>query len=410
MRDPIPHLDSIERASHTVPVMIFWNPDISYFARTNFRAHGKVFGMFQKDRLMHTYILGKTGTGKTNLLTTLILQDIVHGRGCAVFDVHGDLLKNILGNIPKNRIADVVHLDIASPFMVYRYNPLRKVSEEKKSLVAGSLLDAFHKLWRGAWGVKLEHILRYILLTLLSVPKSDLSDIPRIIHDSGFRERCIGFVDNEEILRFWKNEFPKYTKNDIVPILNKVEAFLAHPAIKRFLITNPRDISLRYCMDDSKILLIDISKGKIGADASHLIGSILISSFANASFSRIDTEENKRVPFHIFLDEFQNYTSPSISGILSELRKFKISLTLANQYLHQLDTEIKNAVLGNVGTLIAFRTGQTDAKYLAQDFQPIFKASDFTSLENYDIYLKLMISGRPSRPFSATTIPFGYFL
>ncbi len=359
---------------------------------------------------MHTYILGKTGTGKTNLLTTLILQDIINGRGCAVFDVHGDLLKNVLGNIPENRIADVVHLDIASPLMVYRYNPLRKVSEEKRSLVAGGLLDAFHKLWRGAWGVKLEHILRYILVTLLSAPSADLGDIPRIIHDIGFRERCIGFVENVEIIRFWKDEFPKYTKNDIVPILNKVGAFLAHPAIKRFLITNQKDISLRYCMDSSKILLIDISKGKIGTDASHLIGSVLISSFANASFSRIDTEENKRVPFHIFLDEFQHYTSPSISGILSELRKFKISLTLANQYLHQLDTEIKNAVLGNVGTLISFRTGQTDAKYLAQEFHPVFKASDFTSLENYDIYLKLMISGRPSRPFSATTVPFAYFL
>lgn len=386
--------------------MIFWNPEISYFAKTNFRNDGKVFGVFQKDRLMHTYILGKTGAGKTNLLTTLILQDILHGRGCAVFDVHGDLLNNVLNNIPGDRVEDVIHLDISNPFLVYRYNPLRKVSEEKKSLVVGGLLDAFHKLWRSAWGVKLEHILRYILLTLLSIPKSDLSDITRIIHDSTFRQQCIAKVDNEEILRFWHNEFPKYTKNDIIPILNKVGAFLAHPSIKRFFITNQKDISLRYCIDQSKILLIDISKGRIGVDASHLIGSILITSFANASFTRIDTEENKRVPFHIFLDEFQNYTSPSISGILSELRKFKISLTLANQYLYQLDTDIKNAVLGNVGTIIAFRTGQQDAKYLAQEFHPIFQTSDFTSLENYDIYLKLMISGKPSRPFSATTIPY----
>tara|TARA_R110002072_G_scaffold302796_1_gene488819 strand:- start:8509 stop:9681 length:1173 start_codon:yes stop_codon:yes gene_type:complete len=390
--------------------MIFWNPEISYFAKTNFRTDGKVFGIFQKDRLMHTYILGKTGAGKTNLLTTLILQDILHGRGCAVFDVHGDLLNNILNNIPEDRVKDVLHLDIANPYLAYRYNPLRKVSEEKKSLVVGGLLDAFHKLWRGAWGVKLEHILRYILLTLLSLPKSDLSDIPRIIHDSNFRERCMSMVDNEEILRFWKSEFPKYTKNDIVPILNKVGAFLAHPSIKRFLITNKKDISLRQCIDQSKILLIDISKGRIGVDASHLIGSILITSFANASFTRIDTEETKRVPFHIFLDEFQNYTSPSISGILSELRKFKISLTLANQYLFQLDTDIKNAVLGNVGTIISFRTGQADAKYLAQEFYPIFETSDFTSLENYEIYLKLMISGKPSRPFSATTIPYSNIL
>ncbi|MDB4293485.1 type IV secretory system conjugative DNA transfer family protein, partial [Maribacter sp.] len=164
--------------------------------------------------------------------------------------------------------------------------------------------------------------------------------------------------------------------------------------------------SLRKSMDRSKILLIDISKGRIGADASHLIGSILITSFANAAFSRIDTHEENRVPFHIFLDEFQNYTSPSISGILSELRKFKISLTLANQYLHQLDVDIRNAVLGNVGTIISFRLGQADAKYLAMECHPIFQVSDFTNLENYDIYLKLMIEGKPSWPFSATTIPY----
>lgn len=386
--------------------MQFWNPYISYFAQTNFRNKGKLFGIFQKDRMMHVYILGKTGTGKTNLLTTLILQDIIHNRGCAVFDVHGDLLKNILNHIPQKRIQDVVHLDISNQFMNYRYNPLRKVSEEKKSLVVGGLLDAFKKLWKGAWGIKLEHILRYILLTLLAQPKSHLGEIPKIIHDSNFREQSLANVKNKEIISFWKNEFPKYSKNDLIPILNKVGAFLAHPSVKRFLITNTKDISLRQCIDQSKIVLIDISKGKIGIDASHLIGSILITSFANAAFTRIDTEEEKRVPFHIFLDEFQNYTSPSISGILSELRKFKVSLTLANQYLYQIDADIKNAVLGNIGTLIAFRTGQQDAKYLVQEFYPTFQISDFTSLENFDIYLKLMISGKPSKPFSATTISY----
>jgi len=248
--------------------MQFWNPYISYFAQTNFRNKGKLFGIFQKDRMMHVY---------------LILQDIIHNRGCAVFDVHGDLLKNILNYIPQKRIQDVVHLDISNQFMNYRYNPLRKVSEEKKSLVVGGLLDAFKKLWKGAWGIKLEHILRYILLTLLSQSKSHLGEIPKIIHDSNFREQCLLKVENKEIISFWKNEFPKYSRNDLIPILNKVGAFLAHPSVKRFLITNTKDISLRQCIDQSKIVLIDISKGKIGIDASHLIGSILITSFANAA-------------------------------------------------------------------------------------------------------------------------------
>lgn len=386
--------------------MHFWNPNVSYFAKTNFRNDGKLFGIFQQDRLMHLYVLGKTGSGKTNLLSTLILQDIQAGRGCAIFDVHGDLIGNIKSHILAKRIKDIIHLDIADPYLSYRYNPLRSVSEEKKSLVVGGLLDAFHKLWKSAWGARLEHILRYIILTLISQKSSTLSDIPKIIHSSKFREGCLSHISNPEILRFWNTEFPKYTKADLVPILNKVGAFLAHPSVKRFLVKNSKDISLRHAMDSNKIILIDISKGKIGADASHLIGSILITSFANAAFSRIDTEEEKRQPFHIYLDEFQNYTSSSITEMLSELRKFKVSLTLAHQYLYQLDTDIKNAVLGNVGTIISFRTGQQDAKYLAQEFYPIFKASDFTSLDNYDIYLKLMITGRPSRPFSARTISF----
>ncbi|WP_136073126.1 type IV secretory system conjugative DNA transfer family protein [Candidatus Ulvibacter alkanivorans] len=387
--------------------MRYLNPEVSYFAKTNFRNEGKLFGIFQRDRMMHLYVLGKTGTGKTNLLTTLILQDIIHGRGCAVFDVHGDLLRNILDHLPQKRIKDVIHLDMADPYLSYRYNPLKKVSEEKQSLVVGGLLDAFQKLWKGAWGMKLEHILRYIVLTLISQPKADLSDIPRIVHDREFREQCILGTTNKEVLRFWRDEFPNYNiKTDLMPILNKVGAFLAHASVRRFFIGNPTDISLRHAMDTSKIILIDISKGKIGRDASHIIGSILITSFANAAFTRIDTEEELRTPFHIFLDEFQNYTSPSISGILSELRKFRVSLTLGNQYIYQLDTDIKNAVLGNVGTLVSFRTGQQDASYLTKQFHPIFQSTDLTSLENFDIYLTLMISGKPSRPFSATTIPY----
>lgn len=386
--------------------MNFLNPDISYFAQTNFRNDARRFGMFQKDRLLHTYIIGKTGSGKTNLLTTLILQDIIHNRGVAVFDVHGDLLKNILRHIPQSRMQDVVHIDIANPQMKYRYNPLRKVSEEKKSLIIGGLLDAFKKLWKGAWGIKLEHILRYLLLTLLAQPQATLADIPRIIHDEAFRRDCLRHVQNPELKRFWQHEYAKYSKHDLIPILNKVGAFVTHPSVKRFLITNTNDISLRACIDQSKIVLVDISKGKVGVDASHLICSILISSFANAAFTRIDMEEHQRIPFHIFLDEFQSYTSPSITNILSELRKFKISLTLANQYLYQLDADIRNAVLGNVGTLISFRTGQQDAKYLAQEMYPVFKSSDFTSLENYAIYLTLMISGKPSRAFSATTLSY----
>lgn len=378
--------------------------EISYFAKTNFREDGKLFGIYQKDRLLHTYILGKTGVGKTNLLTTLILQDILHGRAFCVFDVHGDLIATLLSHIPQARLQDLMYLDIPNPKMKYRYNPLKRVSYEKRSLVASGILDTFKKLWKGAWGVKLEHILRYILLTLLDQEKANFTDIPRIIHDLSYRESCIENIINEDVKNFWKHEFDKYTKNDIIPILNKVGAFLVHPAIKRFLILNEKEISLRQAMDNNKIVLVNLNKGNLGIDTSHIVGSLLLNSIMNASFSRVDTKEEERKPFAVFLDEFQNYTTESIASMLSELRKFKVSLVMANQYLHQLDTDIRNAVLGNVGTIISFRTGQADAKYLEHFFTPEFMASDFTNMENYDIYLKLMIQGKPSKGFSATCI------
>lgn len=391
---------------HTVKAMnrVMNKRNISYFARTNFREEGILFGIYQKDRLLHTYILGKTGVGKTNLLTTLILQDIIHERAVCVFDVHGDLLTTLLSHIPNRRTKDLIYLDIPNPRMSYRYNPLKRVSYEKRSLVASGILDTFKKLWKGAWGVKLEHILRYILLTLLDQEEANFTDIPRIIHDLAFRERCMNNIINDDVKNFWLNEFQKYTKNDLVPILNKVGAFLVHPAIKRFLIQNEHEVSLRYAMDNNKIVLVNLNKGSLGIDTSHIMGSLLLNSIMNASFSRIDTKEEYRKPVALFLDEFQNYTTESIASMLSELRKFKVSMVMAHQYLHQLDTDIRNAVLGNVGTIISFRTGQADAKYLEQIFTPEFSASDFTNMENFDIYLKLMISGKPSKAFSATCV------
>ncbi|QHI38065.1 hypothetical protein IMCC3317_34490 [Kordia antarctica] len=387
-----------------------YNRDVSYLAFTNFRNNHKLFGIKQRDRLLHTYILGKTGTGKTNLLTTLILQDIKHDRGVCVFDVHGDLSHTIISHIPKYRIRDFIHLDISNPHLEYRYNPLKRVSEEKRSLVASSLLETFQKLWRGAWGVKLEHILRYVILTLLEQPRANLADIPRLIHDQRYQQACVRNTTSKVITSFWIDEFPKYTKNDLVPILNKVGAFLVHPAIRRFLIENKKELSLRRCMDEGKIVIVDISKGKLGVDVSNLVGSFLLNAIMSAGFSRIDTQEDKRRMFHVFLDEFHNYTTPSIVNMLSEIRKWNISLTMAHQYLYQIDGDIRNSVLGNVGTIICFRLGQADAKYMEKEFYPVFTSSDVSNLENHDIYLKLMISGRPSRPFSATTVEFSYIL
>ena len=382
------------------------NPNISYFAKSNFRENQMPFGIYQDDRFFHTYILGKTGTGKSNLVASLIFEDIKANRGTCLFDIHGDLSQMLRPKIPQHRKKHLIYIDLSDPKLQLRYNPLRHVHSEHRPLVVSSLLETFKKLWKSAWGVKLEHILRHILLSLLAQKEATLADIPRIIQDSEFRQKCVMSLNDEYLIRFWTHEFKQYSKSDCIPILNKVGAFLSYPSLKRFLVSNPIDISLRDIMDKSKILIINLNKGKIGLDASNLAASILLQSLLSAGFTRTNILENNRIPFHIFLDEFQNYTTPSIVQFLSEIRKFKISLTLANQYLSQIDIPIREAIIGNIGTIIAFRTGVQDAKLLAQIFTPIFQTSDLINLENYDIYLKLMIQGKPSQPFSGSTLKF----
>ena len=254
------------------------------------------------------------------------------------------------------------------------------------------------------WGVKLEYILRNAILTLLDQPSATLDDIPKLLLDNVFQEQCLPQIINPHIIRFWKTEYPKYSKADILPVLNKVGSFLAIPMLKNILVKNTKQLSLRSIMDQQKIILVNLSKGSLGTDGAHLLGSLLLSSLSAAAYTRIDIAEKDRSPFFIYLDEFQNYTTLSITNMLSELRKFKIGFVLAHQYLHQLSVDIKHAVLGNIGTIICFRLGQSDAKYMTQEFHPNFEASDFTHLEHYHIYLRLLINGKTSRAFSAKTI------
>ena len=226
----------------------------------------------------------------------------------------------------------------------------------------------------------------------------------RLLLDTNYRERCLKYIINKNVFRFWKVEYPKYSKTDILPVLNKVGSFLSIPILQKILVDNTQQISLRSIIDNRQILLVNLSKGNLGTDGAHLLGSLLLTSLASAGFSRIDMTESKRQPFYIYLDEFQNYTTGSIANMLSELRKFKIGFVLAHQYLHQLNVDIKNAVLGNIGTMICFTLGQADAKYMAQEFYPIFSSSDFINLEHFHIYLKLLINGKRPEAFSARTI------
>lgn len=250
----------------------------------------------------------------------------------------------------------------------------------------------------------LEHILRYILLTLLDQDEANISDVIKILENESYRNECLKNVVNEDIKRFWDKEFKNYTKADLLPIYNKVGAFMVYPAVKRLLITNPNEISFRDILDNRKILLINISKGALGNNVSEILGALLLNSLSFSAFTRIDTPEQRREPFMIYLDEFQNYTTLTLVNMLSELRKFKIGMIMAHQYLNQLSQDIQDAVLGNVGTLITFRLGMRDAKYFAAEYEPVFTAQNIANLPNYEIYLKLMIDGVPSKAFSARTV------
>lgn len=380
------------------------NPDIIYFGLTTYRNQHKRFGIKQADRLMHTYIIGKTGTGKSTLIETMITLDILAGRGCCLLDPHGDLVEKVVKSIPENRKGDLTYFNIPDVSLKLKYNPFRKVSQEKRSLVASGILDVFSKLWDSAWGVKLEHILRHTILTLLDQPKATIADIVEILLNKDFRAEAIKHVKNESVKKFWKREFKEYHKYDLLPVLNKIGGMLVHPVIKRVLIDNPDEVSLRKAMDEKKIVLVNLSKGHVGADVSHILGALFITSIASASFSRVDTEEDKRVPFMVYVDEFHNFTTLSLIGMFSELRKFKVGMIMAHQYMAQLDPDIKSAVLGNIGTIISFRLGTEDGMLMTKEMFPEFSIEDFINLPNYKIYLKLMIDGKPSRPFSALTI------
>jgi hypothetical protein len=377
---------------------------ITYFAKTDFRNQQKPFGIFQSDRLLHTYIIGKTGTGKSTLLKTMVMQDINSARGVCLLDPHGDLVQSIVDAIPADRKKDVLYFNIPNAELTLRYNPFKRVSYEKRSLVASGIMEVFKKLWSDAWGVKLEHILRYSILTLLDQPQATIADIPKLLLDNTYRNSCLTAIQNNNVKAFWQKEFKGYTRFDLLPVLNKVGGMLAHPAIKRVLIANKQEISLRKAMDEGKIVLVNLSKGHLGEDVANILGSLFISALGAAAFSRADIQEHTRVPFMLYMDEFHHFTTLSLVNMFSELRKFKVGLVLAHQYLYQLDDEIRQAILGNVATIISFRVGTDDARLLAREMYPEFEPEDFINLPNYSIYLKLMIDGTPSRPFSAVTI------
>lgn len=383
------------------------NNPVSYFAKTNYRNDGRLFGIYQHDRLVGMHIVGKTGTGKTNLIKTLLLQDIYEGRGACILDIAGDLTTDIEKLIPENRKNDVMQLNLGDPNITLGYNPLRSVGKEYHHIITSHILEVFERIWgSNSWGTRIEYILRNSILTLLQIREVTFREIPKILTDTSYREYCVNHIEDESLRRFWLHEFPLYTNRDVLPVLNKIGSFLSIPLLKKILVDNQNQISFSNILNQSKILIVNMPKGVVGKDGAHMLGSLIIGSIATAGFNRVNIPEHDRKPFFVYLDEFQNFTSLTLVEMFSELRKFKIGFVLAHQYLEQMSDKIKDAVLGNIGTSICFRISYHDAHHYAKEMFPIFKASDFINLENHHIYLKLLINGKPSIPFSAVTVEY----
>lgn len=385
------------------------NNNITYFAETNFRNARKRFGIKRRDRTKHMYIIGKTGMGKTTLLENMVIQDIKKGEGVAVLDPHGEFAEKMLDFVPESRVEDVVYFaphDIDWPIA---FNVMENVDPTQRHLVSAGLLGVFKKIWVDAWSARMEYILSNAILALLEYPGSTLLGINRMFADKDYRKEVVSKITDPVVKAFWTNEFAKYADKfateATAAIQNKVGQFVSNPLIRNIVGQPKSAFDIRDIMDEKKILIMNLSKGRIGEENSRLIGQMLITKIYLAAMSRVDVTEEKRLDFYLYVDEFQNFASESFVDILSEARKYRLNLILAHQFIAQMDETVRDAVFGNIGTLLTFRVGAPDAEFLEKEFEPEFYAQDIVNLGFANIYLKLMIDGMASRPFSATTLP-----
>jgi len=384
--------------------------DITFFAKTNFRNEYKRFGIKTEDRRKHIYVVGKTGMGKTNLLETMAISDIQKGKGVCILDPHGEFTEKMLDYVPRSRINDVLYFNPADLDYPIAFNLFEKVEPSCRHLVASGIMEVFKKIWKDvSWGPRLEYILRNCILTLLERPQTTLLDVQKLLVNEGYRKRLVLKLKDPVLRNFWQNEFENYPdrfqKEAIVPIQNKVGQFLTSPLIRNIVGQTKTSFNLREVMDKGKILILNLSKGKIGEDNSQLLGAMMITKLYLAAMSRVDIPEEKRKDFFLYCDEFQNFATDSFASILSEARKYKLNLVIAHQYINQLSEKLEDSVFGNVGTIISFRVGPEDSEYLEGEFNSPFEKNDLMNLPKYHIYLKLMVDGTTSHPFSALTFP-----
>lgn len=390
-----------------------YNPArVTYIGETDHRNKRVKFGIRAKDRTRHIYVIGKTGVGKSVLLENMAVQDIQNGEGFAFIDPHGKTADLLLNYIPEHRLNDVLYFapfDLEHPIA---FNVMEDIGPDKRHLVAAGLMSAFKKIWVDAWSARMEYILNNTILALLEYPGSTLLGINRMLADKEYRKLVVASVTDPGVKSFWEDEFANYTERfaqEATPaIQNKVGQFTANPVIRNIIGQAKSTFNIREMMDQKKILIINLSKGQIGEDSASLLGSMLITKIYLAAMSRADLTEkelNKLPNFYLYVDEFQSFANESFANILSEARKYKLNLTMAHQYIEQMSEEVRAAVFGNVGTMLTFRVGATDAEYLEKEYAPAFTAEDLVNLDKYQVYLKLMIDDIASSPFSARTLP-----
>lgn len=376
---------------------------------TNFRNTNQRFGIKDHDRLQHIYVIGKSGTGKSTLLEQMALSDVRRGNGLCVVDPHGDIAEDILKHIPEGRKQDLIYFNATDQEKPIAFNPLKGIHPKYHHLVASGLVSTFKKIWSESWGPRMEYILRFTLLTLLCVPDATLLDIQPLLTDKDIRAKALAYVGDEHILSFWHHEFEKYSptlRNEaIAPILNKTGLFITSTPLRNIVGQKTNSFRLQQVLDTGKILIVNLSKGQIGEDASSLLGAMLVNAIQLAALHRASQPEHTRRPFYLYIDECHSFVTLAFANILAEARKYGLSLFLAHQYIEQLDERVRAAIFGNVGTMIAFRVGATDAEYLAKEFYPVFTENDFVHLPRYAMYLKLMIDGTTAQPFSALSSP-----
>lgn len=356
------------------------------------------------------YLIGKTGMGKSTVLENMIVEDIRAGKGVAVVDPHGDLAEKVIEYIPNSRVNDVVYFNPADIEYPIAFNVVEHVEESHlRNLVASGLVGVFQKLWADTWGPRLEYILRNSILAVLDYPGSTLLAVTRMLSDKAFRKKVIEKIKDPIVKAFWVNEFAgyadKFASEAVSPIQNKVGQFLSSSIIRNIVGQVKSSIDIREVMDEGKILILNLSKGRVGEDNSALLGSMMITKLQLAAMSRVDIPESERKDFYLYIDEFQNFTTDSFANILSEARKYRLNLIMAHQYIEQLGDKVKAAVFGNIGTLVVFRVGAIDAEELKPEFMPTFTEEDIVNLPKFEFYLKLMIDGIASDPFSARGLP-----